>query len=187
MAAKKKRPKQVAVVHCNGGTRAKKKIEYSCTDCNEAAAVCEGGPLECAEGCLGCGTCVEACRLKAIHINDFGVAQVDPEKSVGCGLCIEKCPRGVIGLHRPDCRIVPLCSNTQKGIDPKTKTGAKTACDVSCIACGLCVKKCPADAIHLEDFHAVIDENECLSCGFCAVSCPRGVIADMLGILTPAR
>ena len=39
----------------------------------------------------------------------------------------------------------------------KDEDGARTVCDVSCIACGLCVKNCPADAIHIEQFHAVID------------------------------
>lgn len=62
--------------------------------------------------------------------------------------------------------------------------GARTVCDVSCIACGLCVKNCPADAIHIEQFHAVIDAARCLSCGACAVVCPRHVIKDRFGVLT---
>ena len=65
--------------------------------------------------------------------------------------------------------------------------GARTVCDVSCIACGLCVKNCPADAIHIEQFHAVIDTACCLSCGACAVVCPRHVIKDRFGVLTPVH
>ena len=65
--------------------------------------------------------------------------------------------------------------------------GARTVCDVSCIACGLCVKNCPADAIHIEQFHAVIDAARCLSCGACAVVCPRHVIKDRFGVLTPVH
>ena len=56
-----------------------------------------------------------------------------------------------------------------------------------CIACGLCVKNCPADAIHIEQFHAVIDAARCLSCGACAVVCPRHVIKDRFGVLTPVH
>ncbi len=60
-------------------------------------------------------------------------------------------------------------------------------CTYGCIACGLCVKKCPADAIHLVDLHAVIDYERCLSCGACAEVCPRHVIHDRFGIITARR
>lgn len=58
-------------------------------------------------------------------------------------------------------------------------------CAYGYIGCGLCVKNCPADAIHIEQFHAVIDTVRCLSCGACAVVCPRHVIKDRFGVLTP--
>ena len=60
-------------------------------------------------------------------------------------------------------------------------------CAYGCIGCGLCVKNCPADAIHIEQFHAVIDAARCLSCGACAVVCPRHVIKDRFGVLTPVH
>ena len=69
----------------------------------------------------------------------------------------------------------------------KDEDGARTVCDVSCIACGLCVKNCPADAIHIEQVHAVIDAARCLSCGACAVVCPRHVTKDRFGVLTPVH
>ena len=106
---------------------------------------------------------------------------------IGCGACSRKCPKGSSQLLREADRIAVLCSNRDKGFDPATKTGARTACEVSCIACGLCVKTCPADAIHVEELHAVIDYERCLSCGACAVACPRHVIHDRFGILTDRR
>ncbi len=187
MAIKRKFPIRVATVYCNGGCRAKKKIDYQEATCMDAAALCDGGPLECSNGCLGCGSCVQACKFDAIHINEHGVAEVDEDKCIGCGACMRKCPRHVIRIRLQGAFITPLCSNTDKGFDPKTKTGARTMCDVSCIACGLCVKNCPADAIRLVDNHAVIDEDRCLSCGACAVACPRHVIIDKRGVLTPIR
>ena len=87
-------------------------------------------------------------------------------------------PRGLIDLRRTEDRIAVLCSNRDKGFDPATKTGARTVCDVSCIGCGLCVKKCPADAIHVVEFRAVIDYDRCLSCGACGDVCPRHAIRD---------
>lgn len=108
-------------------------------------------------------------------------------KSASVAARARKCPRGIIRVRLLDDRIQPLCSNLDKGFDAATKTGARTVCDVSCIACGLCVKNCSADAIHIEQFHAVIDAARCLSCGACAVVCPRHVIKDRFGVLTPVH
>ena len=181
MAVKRKFPIRVATVYCNGGCRAKKKMEYQAEDCATAAALCEGGPLECAWGCLGCGTCVAACKFDAIHINEHGVAEVDEEKCIGCGLCAKKCPRELIRVRQQGAHFVVLCSNESKGAD------ARKVCDVSCIGCGLCAKKCPAEAIQIENFHAVINEADCLGCGMCAVVCPRHAIIDKEGVLTEKR
>ena len=134
MAIKRKFPARTATVLCSGGCRAKRD---------------ENGGLLCAYGSVACGACVEACRFGAVQINDLGCAEVDEEKCIGCGACARKCPRGLIDLRRTEDRIAVLCSNRDKGFDPATKTGARTVCDVSCIGCGLCVKKCPADAIHV--------------------------------------
>ena len=69
------------------------------------------------------------------------------------------------------------CSGQDKG------AAAKKPCDVSCIACGLCVKDCPSGAIQIQEGCAWIDESRCLSCGACAAGCPRKVVADMRGII----
>ena len=60
----------------------------------------------------------------------------------------------------------------------------REACVNSCIACGLCERNCPADAIHVIDNKAVIDSGKCICCGMCAVKCPRGVIRDSNGVMT---
>ena len=46
----------------------------------------------CASGCIGLGSCVQACEFDAIHIVD-GVAVVDKEKCKGCQKCMEACPK----------------------------------------------------------------------------------------------
>ena len=53
----------------------------------------------------------------------------------------------------------------------------------TCKACGLCVKRCPMEALHLEDSTisqnkkgkaAVPDESLCIGCGVCVHKCPTG-------------
>ena len=100
------RKKNVAVVQCLGGcvrqtasqtadtagavTDGKQEKEknqsQAGTNCQQMIET-ELITTSCEWGCLGGGSCVEACRLEAIHINDRGAAEVDPEKCVGCGLC----------------------------------------------------------------------------------------------------
>lgn len=167
--------RMVAFVRCNGGTNAKKKFEYrGVTDCVGALKV-GAGPLECGNGCLGFGTCVQACQFDAMHINDHGVAEVDTDKCTNCLKCASACPRHLI-ISKPaaDPVVVP-CANKDKGVV------AKNLCDVSCIACRLCEKNCPAGAITVVDNCAQIDYSKCTSCGTCVTKCPRKLILDLSG------
>ena len=173
--------KKVAAVGCSGGELAKRKVprEALTGDCRQALADYPGGILECRWGCLGLGSCAEACKLGAIKVGAKGVAEVDRSKCIGCGLCVKACPQGIIRLVPAEQNIVVSCSSRDSG--PETRK----VCDAGCIACGICVKNCPMGAIRLEDNHPVIDESLCVSCGMCASKCPRGVIKDAFGILGP--
>ena len=46
-----------------------------------------------------------------------------------------------------------------------------------CVACGVCWKVCPKEAISIyRGCYAVVQEEKCVGCGLCAKSCPAGCI-----------
>ena len=51
-----------------------------------------------------------------------------------------------------------------------------------CVACGVCMKTCPRDAISIyKGCYAQVTEGECVGCGLCAKACPAGCITVMEG------
>ena len=46
-----------------------------------------------------------------------------------------------------------------------------------CVACGVCVKTCPRDAISIyKGCYAQVEDEKCVGCGLCAKACPAGCI-----------
>lgn len=160
-----------AYVHCAGDCgRAQTDYDYSgARDCRMLSFVPNGGPKSCNSGCLGFGTCAQACPFDAIRVEN-GVARVLTEKCKACGKCVEVCPKKLISLVPLKAGALVACSSTDKG--PVTMK----VCSAGCIGCGLCVRNCPAGAVKVENFHAVIDYEKCTGCGTCREKCPRKCI-----------
>lgn len=163
--------KKVAFVKCNGTCNiAKEKYEYEgIVECKNAVNVPGQGSKACPYGCLGLGSCVEACQFDAIHIKD-NVAIVDEETCTGCGMCVNACPKGLIELvpYKKTTRV--QCQSQDKGKD------VKQYCSVGCIGCRLCVKACEHDAIIFENNIAKIDYEKCTQCNACVEKCPVKII-----------
>lgn len=167
--------KKVARVLCNGGKNyATERFDYSGIEDCKAANMLHGGQKNCVYGCLGFGTCVRVCPFDAIHMNENGLAVVDPEKCTSCGKCLEACPKGIIEYVPYGQEVVVDCKNPEKG--PQVKKN----CQVACIACGLCEKACPFDAIKVENNYARIDYTKCTECMLCVEKCPTKAIAGDL-------
>lgn len=162
--------KMVAKVLCQGtNCKAKDKFEYiGIEDCRAANQI-SGGNKACSYGCLGFGTCKSVCQFGAIDIID-GIAVIDPEKCTACKKCIDACPKNIIELVPYKQRVIVKCANNELG------KVARKNCTISCLGCGICEKKCPFDAIKVENNLAKIDYEKCKNCGLCAEVCPTGAI-----------
>jgi ferredoxin len=103
---------------------------------------------------------------KAFHP---GSRESSPETSI-CNCCKDCCD--TFGLWRSG--TLPLINSTfyLSVIDPEACTG-----------CGICVERCPTDAISLaEEGWAQRDESACLGCGVCSRFCPEEAIALKEGL-----
>lgn len=163
--------KQVAYVKCKGDCeKAGNDYNYQgIDDCRMLSFVPNGGAKSCNYGCLGFGSCVKVCPFNAISVVN-GVAIVDKEACKACGKCVSVCPKHLIELIPYDAKYAVSCSNKDKGPVVMKK------CQVGCIGCGICKKNCESDAVEVNDFLAVIDQNKCTACGTCAEKCPKKVI-----------
>lgn len=74
-------------------------------DCR-AAALIGGGMKVCRIGCLGLGTCAQACPFDAITMGPEGLPVVDEVKCTGCGTCERVCPKHIINLSSVTRRIL---------------------------------------------------------------------------------
>ena len=118
-----------------------------------------------ANRCLNCNLCVVSCPMKIIKKadGDYPAVHLDYEDAFcdyDCHKCSQVCPSGDI---------------ERLSLDEKRKTqiGLAVIDDAVCVKCGLCVMKCPREAIRKEEGEfPQINADECIGCGTCQVVCP---------------
>jgi RnfABCDGE-type electron transport complex B subunit len=171
---------KIATVRCAGSySKAHRVFEYAgIKDC-VSANLLQGGAKGCRYGCLGFGTCTEACQFGAMTMVD-GIPKVNPERCTGCGKCAQVCPRSVIALYDTSLHVRVNCSSRDKG------QVSRQNCTVSCIGCGICAKQCPYGAIKVENFLAIVDHKVCqekCSDPVCLAKCPtKAITLAVLGV-----
>lgn len=149
-----------------------KKFAYSgIEDCQSAVLLGGGGHIACPYGCLGFESCMRVCPFDAITFGPEGLPIVDKIKCTKCMNCVKECPKQLFTLAPAPKRVHVLCSSKDKGAEVKKYCSA-----VGCIACKLCEKNCPHDAIHVVDNIARIEYDKCQECGACVHKCPKGTI-----------
>jgi len=71
------------------------------------------------ENCVGCGTCIDRCHVKAISLVDQQgpdeKARLDAGRCIGCGLCVSTCPNEALTLVVRDDAPVPKPSFSELG------------------------------------------------------------------------
>ncbi len=148
----KETTKVVAVLHCEGGIKVKDRFFYAgVKDCRMAGLLL-GGQKECLWGCLGLGSCVEACPFGAISMSKEALPRIDKHKCTACGRCVSVCPKHLFSLAPIDSYYV-ACSS----LDNPAQT--KKVCSVGCIACGVCTKV-KGSSFYLKDNLSRIDYSQ---------------------------
>ncbi|MCX8083957.1 MAG: RnfABCDGE type electron transport complex subunit B [Calditerrivibrio sp.] len=163
--------KKVARVRCNGGhSNCEERYDYEGPGDCHSIVMLAGGIKFCIYGCVGGGSCVTACKFDAMYMNEEGLPSIDEEKCTACAACVKACPRKLIEIVPYDKKFLVSCRSFDKGVD------AKAFCKVACIACKLCQKNCPSDAIVVENNLAYIIPDKCTNCGKCEEICPTKAI-----------
>lgn len=125
--------KMAALVRCSGDySHTVRSLYNGVRDCRSASLVA-GGAKGCEHGCLGFGTCADACPFGAIEIRD-ALAVVHPELCVGCENCVATCPKNLIIMVPASAEVHVYCNSPEKG------AAKMKVCKNACIACRKCVK-----------------------------------------------
>lgn len=159
----------IAVVGCCGGTKCKDKYEYQGYGNCVNQSMLAGGRKACDFGCMGSGSCVDACPYLAVECYD-GYAHIDPDLCRSCGMCINTCPKKLIRRVPVSATVYVACSSQCRGKD------VMSVCERGCIGCGKCERLCPSGAIHLVNNVPTIDYGKCTHCEKCLEGCPRHCI-----------
>lgn len=162
------------VIACRGGNHAKDKYHYQGYGDCRSMELLAGGRKMCKWGCMGMGTCVDACHDHAVEVhNDKGYSEIDHDKCIKCGRCIAACPKRIIKRIPASAKLYVACSNQDKG------KAVRDVCDHGCIACGLCERNCPEKAITVVSGVARIDYSKCTGCMLCVSKCPTKCIVKL--------
>lgn len=126
------------------------------------------------EKCIGCGKCVEACKLENHVINEpfyfrtwierYIVKRAEKRSSKKAGEILVDSPNG--GLNGFPPQDIPKADVLKSFFVPKMCNHCETS---------PCTQVCPVGAsFDAPDNVVLVDPNYCIGCGFCIQACPYG-------------
>ncbi len=127
------------------------------------------------DSCIGCSECIGECPVGSIELEIPSPVHID-DSCVYCGKCVEKCKFDAITLDEEyfQVRDGKIFYIREEVLEPR-KGEILTDVD-SCMACGVCVNKCPTNALRLVKDEVQVDSDKCILCGECDIICPVNAI-----------
>lgn len=141
-------------------------------DCTSRALFYKGSK-KCKYGCLGGGSCMEVCPVRAIYRDKNGRVLIDREKCISCRKCVSACPMNIIMMIPESADYAVACSHPGKGAQTKQD------CGVGCLGCSLCMKKSPEGGFFMDGFLAKVDYDKTGSRKEAADKCPSHCIVSL--------
>ncbi len=128
------------------------------------------------EDCIGCSECIAECPVDCIELEIPSPVHIDTDSCVYCGKCVDKCKFNAITLIEEHFQVKDGKIFYVRGELLKPRTGEIVTDVNACMACGVCVKKCPTQALKLEKDEVIVDNSKCILCGECDIICPVNAI-----------
>ncbi len=97
--------------------------------------------------------------MNCIELEIPSPVHIDSESCVYCGKCVDKCKFNAITLSEEHFQVKDgkIFYVREELLEPRT---GEIVTDVNaCMACGVCVKKCPTQALKLEKDEVIVDSD----------------------------
>ena len=123
--------------------------------------------------CVGCGICIRECEGHVLvpSVTQYGLEGfMQPVVDYSRGACIYDCNR--CSNVCPPNALLPLSLAEKQ----RTRIGMASVDTDTCVGCGICASKCPANAVEIvsgaDGRKAVVSLDRCIGCGVCQNVCP---------------
>ena len=158
-------PRLLSASATDGGDAGLSPIELAYDpDAHSWAFVCD------TTKCIGCGLCVEACKLEN-HLPD------EPDANRTWVELHEVTESGAIVVSQARPRLEPTAAPKTGAPGPAGTVTDAYFVPRLCMQCEdpPCVSVCPVSATYrTADGITLVDESRCIGCGYCVVACPYG-------------